>query len=141
MDNPAAQGRAGASIKFMLQRKNVLGGPLGICSNAPKTGFYRNGCCDTGEEDTGQHTVCIVATEEFLAFSKSHGNDLSTPMPQFGFPGVKPGDRWCLCVLRWKEALEAGMAPGVVLEATHEEALKYVRLEDLLTHAVSRSVC
>lgn len=89
----------------------------------------------------GQHTVCIVASEEFLAFSKGKGNDLSTPMPQFSFPGVKPGDRWCLCVLRWKEALEAGMAPGVVLEATHEEALKYVRLEDLLTHAVSRSVC
>ena len=125
----------------MPQRKNVLSGPLGSCSNAPKTGFYRNGCCDTGEEDVGRHTVCIVATEEFLSFSKAAGNDLSTPMPQFGFPGVKTGDRWCLCVLRWKEALAKGKAPGVVLEATHEEALKYVELEDLLRHAVSKSVC
>lgn len=125
----------------MLQRRNVLGGPLGICSNSPKTGFYRNGCCDTGEEDLGQHTVCIVATEEFLAYSKSRGNDLSTPKPQYAFPGVKPGDRWCLCVLRWKEALAEGMAPGVVLEATHEEALKYVELDDLLRCAVSKSVC
>ncbi len=125
----------------MNERKNVLGGPLGICSNAPMTGFYRNGCCDTGEEDVGQHTVCIEATAEFLEFSKARGNDLSTPMPMFNFPGVKPGDRWCLCVLRWKEALEAGMAPGVVLEATHAEALKYVEMEDLLRHAISRAVC
>lgn len=125
----------------MLQRRNVLGGPIGICSKAPKTGFYRNGCCDTGEEDVGQHTVCIVATQEFLAFSKAKGNDLSTPMPQYAFPGVKPGDRWCLCVLRWKEALAEGMAPGVVLEATHQEALMYVDLDDLLRHAVSNSVC
>lgn len=115
--------------------KNVLGGELKSCCTDPMTGFYRDGYCRTGADDTGRHTVCIRATDEFLEFSRSVGNDLSTPMPQYAFPGVKEGDQWCLCVLRWREALEAGMAPQVVLEATHESALKVVRLEDLKQHA------
>ncbi|MAT82623.1 MAG: hypothetical protein CMJ29_13385 [Phycisphaerae bacterium] len=117
-------------------QRNVLGGPLTPCSMEPLTGFYRTGCCDTGPEDQGSHTVCVTVTEAFLAFSQSAGNDLSTPMPQWGFPGLKPGDRWCLCAPRWQEALEAGMAPPVVLEATHEAALEYVSLEDLTSHAL-----
>ncbi|MEZ5613895.1 MAG: DUF2237 domain-containing protein [Rhodocyclaceae bacterium] len=118
-----------------LQR-NVLGGPLGVCSEAPVTGFFRTGCCDTSPEDIGRHTVCIVATEEFLAFSKARGNDLSTPRPEFDFPGVQPGQRWCLCAARWKEALHAGMAPKVVLNATNEATLDIVALEDLKRYAV-----
>jgi uncharacterized protein (DUF2237 family) len=116
--------------------RNVLGGRLESCSIQPVTGFFRNGCCDTSVEDVGSHTVCVVLTEEFLAFSASRGNDLSTPMPQFGFPGLKEGDRWCLCAPRWKEALDAGKAPRVVLRATHEAALHYCRLEDLKRFAV-----
>ncbi len=116
--------------------RNVLGTPLSICSNKPLTGFYRNGRCETGREDVGLHCVCIVATDEFLAFSASRGNDLSTPNPAYAFPGVKAGDRWCLCILRWKEALEAGRAPQVVLEATHISTLEFVSLEDLKRHAV-----
>lgn len=116
--------------------RNVLGTPLAICSNRPLTGFYRNGRCETGREDVGLHCVCIVATDEFLAFSASRGNDLSTPNPAYAFPGVKAGDRWCLCILRWKEALEAGRAPQVVLEATHISTLEFVSLEDLKRHAV-----
>jgi uncharacterized protein (DUF2237 family) len=100
------------------------------------TGFFRNGCCDTGPEDVGSHTVCTVVTDEFLGFSKSQGNDLSTPMPDFGFPGLKAGDRWCLCAPRWQEALEAGYAPRVVLRATHEDALSYCSLADLKRHAL-----
>lgn len=115
--------------------KNVLGGELKSCCTDPMTGFYRDGYCRTGVDDTGRHTVCIRATDDFLDFSRSVGNDLSTPMPHYAFPGVKEGDQWCLCVLRWREALEAGMAPQVVLEATHESALKVVRLEDLKQHA------
>jgi len=115
---------------------NVLGGPLEACSIKPMTGFYRNGCCDTGTEDVGSHTVCILATAEFLAFSKSRGNDLSTPMKAFGFAGLKPGDRWCLCAPRWQEALEAGKAPRVVLRATHQGALDYCALADLKKHAI-----
>jgi uncharacterized protein (DUF2237 family) len=115
---------------------NVLGGELVPCSNAPMTGFFRNGCCETGPEDIGLHTVCAVMTAEFLAFSKAAGNDLSTPMPQYGFPGLKPGDRWCLCAPRWKEALDAGMAPQVVLEATHEETLAIMPLGVLKDYAV-----
>lgn len=111
------------------QPRNVLGGPLQPCSTDPLTGFYRDGCCNVGPDDTGVHAVCIVATSEFLAFSKSRGNNLSDPAP--GFPGLKPGDRWCLCAPRWAEALEAGAAPRVVLEATHEAALEYASLEDL----------
>ena len=118
-----------------LQR-NVLGGPLGVCSEAPVTGFFRTGCCDTSPEDVGRHTVCIVATEEFLAFSKARGNDLSTPMPEYDFPGVQPGQRWCLCAARWVEALQAGMAPQVVLNATNEATLDIVSLEELKRYAV-----
>lgn len=111
--------------------KNVLGTELKSCCTDPMTGFYRDGSCNTGPDDTGRHTVCIVATDEFLAYSKSVGNDLSTPMPQYAFPGVKEGDKWCLCVERWQQALEDDMAPPVDLEATHERALDVVRLEDL----------
>jgi len=114
---------------------NVLGGELVPCSLSPKTGFFRNGCCETGPEDVGLHTVCAVMTAEFLAFSKAAGNDLSTPMPQYGFPGLKPGDRWCLCAPRWKEALDAGAAPKVVLEATHEETLAITTLGVLKDYA------
>ena len=115
--------------------RNVLGGALAPCSLAPITGFFRNGGCDTSPEDLGSHTVCVVMTTGFLAFSKSAGNDLSTPYPAWGFPGLRPGDRWCLCAPRWQEALEAGQAPKVVLEATHEGALRYCSLEDLQRHA------
>jgi hypothetical protein len=114
---------------------NVLGGVLEPCSTQPVTGFYRDGCCNTGAEDIGLHTVCVVLTAEFLLFSKSRGNDLSTPMPQYGFPGLKEGDRWCLCASRWKEAFEANVAPQVVLEATHAVTLHVVPLADLKQHA------
>jgi uncharacterized protein (DUF2237 family) len=117
---------------------NVLGGRLAPCSEEPLTGFFRDGCCRTGPEDVGSHTVCVELTAEFLAFSKAAGNDLSTPAPHFGFPGLKPGDRWCLCAPRWQEALEAGAAPRVVLEATHEGALDYTELDDLRAHAAMR---
>jgi uncharacterized protein len=116
-------------------RLNVLGTPLSDCSRRPMTGFFRNGCCDTSAEDEGSHTVCVVATAEFLAFSRGCGNDLSTPRPEFGFPGLKPGDRWCLCAPRYAEALAAGRAPRVVLAATHPAALEYVSLADLKAHA------
>jgi uncharacterized protein (DUF2237 family) len=116
--------------------RNVLGGILEICSSRPMTGFFRNGCCDTSDEDTGSHTVCAMMTAEFLAFSKATGNDLSTPRPEFGFPGLQPGDRWCLCAPRWQEALEANAAPRVVLRATQEGALDYCALADLKKYAV-----
>ena len=119
--------------------RNVLGGVLENCSLKPMTGFFRNGCCDTGAEDVGSHTVCVVMTAEFLAFSKSRGNDLSTPMPEFGFAGLVPGDRWCLCAPRWQEALEAESAPRVVLRATHEGALDYCALADLKRYAIDLS--
>ena len=115
---------------------NVLGEPLEMCSIKPMTGFYRDGCCDTGREDIGSHTVCAVMTAAFLDFSKSRGNDLSTPVPEFGFQGLKPGDRWCLCAPRWQEAFEANQAPRVVLRATHEGALSYCSLADLKRLAV-----
>src|ERR1700744_2319668 len=118
--------------------RNVLGGPLGACSMDPLTGFFRNGCCETGPEDVGMHTVWAVMTAEFLEFSQLVGNDLSTPRPEFGFPGLEPGDRWCLCAPRWKEALDAGFAPPVVLEATHEEVLAIAPLGVLKDHAVPR---
>lgn len=117
--------------------RNVLGGELKNCCTDPMTGFYRDGYCRTGADDTGRHTVCILATDEFLEYSKGAGNDLSTPMPQYSFPGVKHGDKWCLCVTRWQQAFEDGMAPQVDLEATHESALQVVRLEDLKEFAVS----
>ncbi len=116
--------------------RNVLGGQLEPCSVKPVTGFYRNGCCDTGREDVGSHTVCAVMTADFLAFSKSSGNDLSTPMLDYGFPGLRPDDRWCLCAPRWQEAFIAGKAPRIVLRATHEGALAYCALADLKRHAV-----
>ena len=116
--------------------RNVLGEPLDFCSITPMTGFYRDGCCNTGQEDIGSHTVCAVMTAAFLNFSKSRGNDLSTPVPELGFPGLKPGDRWCLCASRWQEAFEAGQAPRVVLRATHNAALAHCSLADLKRHAV-----
>lgn len=118
----------------LVQGKNVLGGELALCCRDPLTGFYRDGTCRTGADDHGVHTVCIRATAAFLAFSKSRGNDLSTAHPP-GFPGLKPGDQWCLCAARWQEAFEAGMAPEVVLEATHEATLAYCKLADLKAHA------
>ena len=116
--------------------RNVLGESLEICSITPMTGFYRDGCCNTGREDVGSHTVCTVMTAEFLEFSEARGNDLSTPLPEFGFPGLKPGDRWCLCAPRWQEAFEANQAPRVVLRATHEGALTYCSLADLKRFAI-----
>lgn len=116
--------------------RNVLGTTLQPCSMDPITGFSRSGSCETGPEDIGSHTVCAMMTEEFLAFSLSRGNDLSTPRPEYGFPGLTPGDRWCLCASRWHEAAEAGYAPPVVLEASHERALEIVSLADLEYHAL-----
>ena len=119
--------------------RNVFGAPLALCSNSPLTGFFRDGCCNTSAEDLGSHTVCAVMTAEFLAFSKAAGNDLSTPMPEYGFPGLKAGDRWCLCAARWQQAFLAGMAPRVVLAATHERALEIVALKDLKRFAIDLS--
>lgn len=116
--------------------RNVLGGELETCSTNPITGFFRDGCCRTGPDDVGLHILCAEMTAEFLAFSKLAGNDLSTPHPEFHFPGLQPGDRWCLCVLRWKEALEAGVAPPVFLSATHVSTLEFVDLDDLKAHAL-----
>jgi len=114
--------------------RNVLGGPLADCSHDPLTGFFRNGCCETGPMDRGSHTVCAVVTADFLHFSYTRGNDLITPRPDYAFPGLRPGNRWCLCVNRWREAWEAGCAPPVVLEATHEAALRSVTIEMLMAH-------
>lgn len=116
--------------------RNVLGKPLEPCSLTPRTGFFRDGCCRMGKSDLGLHLVCAQMTAEFLAYSRARGNDLSTPMPAHHFPGLQPGDRWCLCVERWKEALSAGAAPPVVLEATHASTLEFVDLEVLRQHAV-----
>jgi uncharacterized protein (DUF2237 family) len=115
--------------------KNVFGEDLILCSEAPLTGYFRNGCCETGPEDLGTHTVCAIVTEDFLAFSRSRGNDLVTPRPEWAFPGLKPGDRWCLCASRWIEAYNAGLAPKVVLEATHEKTLEWIPLEELVKFA------
>jgi uncharacterized protein (DUF2237 family) len=115
---------------------NVLGGPLEACGYDPMTGFWRDGSCRTGGQDLGVHAVCAVMTEEFLAYSSSVGNDLSTPHPELGFPGLGPGDRWCLCAGRWQQALEAGVAPPVVLEATHALALEFSSLDDLRAYAL-----
>ncbi|WP_045220772.1 DUF2237 family protein [Desulfonatronum thioautotrophicum] len=122
----------------MTPAMNVLGHPLQVCGTLPRTGFFRDGYCHTGPSDTGSHVVCAQVTSEFLAFTKSQGNDLSTPALEFGFPGLQPGDHWCLCALRWKEALLAGVAPPVFLAATHEAVLHYVSLKDLLNHALDR---
>lgn len=115
--------------------RNVFGEPLKACSSSPMTGFYRDGQCATGPEDQGRHTVCAVMTEEFLLFSRDQGNDLMTPLPHYRFPGLKPGDRWCLCALRWVEAWKAGKAPQVVLEATHEKTLEFIALTELVQYA------
>jgi uncharacterized protein (DUF2237 family) len=119
--------------------KNVLGGDLQSCCQDPVTGFYRDGFCNSGPGDFGVHVVCAQMTAEFLTFSRARGNDLSTPEPAYGFPGLKPGDRWCLCAERWKEAFDAGQAPPVVLEATHISALEFIDLAQLKAHAVSSS--
>ncbi len=116
--------------------RNVLGEPLALCSLDPITGFYRDGCCTTGAADVGRHVVCAEVTAEFLAYSSSRGNDLTTARPEFGFPGLNPGDRWCLCADRWREALEAGVVPPIVLRSTHQSALRQVDLEDLKAHAL-----
>lgn len=129
LDDASGNGRA---------HRNVLGGSLELCSLDPKTGFTRSGCCETGPEDTGSHTVCAVVTAEFLAFSRAHGNDLSTPRPEYGFPGLVPGDQWCLCAPRWQEALSGGAAPHVLLRATEASALDHCALDDLRRHALDR---
>jgi hypothetical protein len=116
---------------------NVLGEDLELCSAEPLTGFYRDGCCNTGADDHGVHVVCALMTDEFLEFSKAAGNDLSTPQPEVGFPGLNAGDRWCLCASRWKEAFDAGAAPPVVLAATHASVLEWVELGELRQHATS----
>jgi hypothetical protein len=116
--------------------RNVLGQPLVACSFEPLTGFYRDGCCKTGPQDIGKHLVCAVMTDSFLSFSKKRGNDLSTPRPEWGFPGLVAGDQWCLCVDRWKEALDAGVAPHIKLESTHLQALQFVSLDELKSLAV-----
>jgi uncharacterized protein (DUF2237 family) len=117
--------------------RNVLGSELILCSHDPLTGYFRDGCCNTDASDRGSHVVCAVVTAEFLEYSKSRGNDLSTPRPEYRFPGLKDGDRWCLCALRWREALSEGIAPDVVLECTNEKALDFVSLDHLLAHAAA----
>ena len=124
----------------MTDAKNVLGKKLALCCTDPITGFFRNGMCETGSQDLGTHVVCAQVTEEFLTFTKARGNNLSTPVPAYNFPGLKPGDKWCLCVSRWKEALDAGAAPPIVLSATHEATLNVVPLEVLQEHALDLSV-
>ncbi|MEA5503188.1 DUF2237 domain-containing protein [Halotia wernerae UHCC 0503] len=123
----------------MADAKNVLGTNLEICCTSPTTGYYRDGFCNTGGQDFGMHVVCAQLTAEFLEFTKLQGNDLSTPVPQFNFPGLQAGDRWCLCAARWQEALDAGVAPPVVLSATHARALEVCNLKDLQQHALSSS--
>ena len=121
----------------MDHKKNVLGSALELCCNAPKTGYFRDGYCRTGDHDHGRHVICAEMTKAFLHFTKERGNDLSTPRPEYDFPGLKPGDRWCLCALRWKEAQEHGVAPPIYLEACEETALRYVSLDVLQQHAIN----
>lgn len=123
----------------MADELNVLGEPLQSCSDEPLTGFFRDGCCRTGRQDRGAHVICARVTAEFLEYSRRRGNDLVTPQPASGFPGLRPGDRWCLCAARWKEALAADVAPRVVLQATHAQALEIVEMEDLKRHALDLS--
>ncbi len=138
MEAPSANRYAGAMRERVGEQgpRNVLGQPLESCSREPLTGFYRDGCCNTGPDDLGLHVVCAELTADFLDFSAARGNDLQTPRPELGFRGLRPGDRWCLCAARWQEALEAGVAPPVDLGATHEGALEVVSLEELLRHAL-----
>lgn len=131
-------GEKGSSVEFLESRstiqtmaRNVLGSELAVCSKNPVTGFFRDGCCNTNGDDGGMHTICVVMTEEFLTFSKERGNDLSTPRPEYGFPGLKAGNQWCVCLIRWKEALDAGVAPPVRLEATHVSVVEFIDLETL----------
>ena len=121
----------------MLSEKNVMGGPLALHCTSPQTGFYRDGYCRTGEADTGSHVIAAIITDEFLEFTKLQGNDLQTPLTMYDFPGLKSGDRWCLCAMRWGEAHEAGVAPPIVLEACHEKALKYIPLDILKSYQTS----
>ncbi|MBE9609434.1 DUF2237 family protein [Chitinilyticum piscinae] len=121
-----------------MQSTNVLGQPLQACSHDPLTGYLRDGCCHSLSDDPGQHTMCVQVSAAFLAFSRQRGNDLSTPRPEYGFPGLKPGDRWCLCALRWVEALQAGVAPPLYLAASDEQVLDYVSLETLVEYAIDR---
>ena len=123
----------------MPDDKNVFGEELETCSLSPMTGFFRDGCCRSDDQDLGMHVVCTEVTEEFLEFSKSAGNDLSTPRPEFDFPGLKPGDRWCVCALRWKEAMDNGAAPPVILASTHESVLEVISIEDLKRHSLDLS--
>ena len=118
-----------------MKDKNVFGDPIIACSENPVTGYFRDGCCNTDDRDLGMHTVCIVATEAFLEYSYDKGNDLITPMPHWDFPGLKPGDKWCLCALRFKQAVEDGVAPKIVLEATNEKTLDIISMDELLKHA------
>lgn len=118
-----------------MKSKNIFGEPLIECSTKPITGFFRDGCCKTDDQDAGEHTVCIIASEEFLLFSKAMGNDLSTPLPQYSFAGVRPGDKWCLCAKRWVEAYQNGYAPKIVLEATNETLLELVPMNVLISYA------
>jgi uncharacterized protein (DUF2237 family) len=122
-------------LKYVAMAKNVFGENLMTCSTTPMTGYYRNGCCETGNDDLGTHTVCAIMTEDFLTFSKEKGNDLSTPRPEWNFPGLKPGDKWCLCASRWMEAYRGNVAPMVFLEATNEKTLDYIALEELVKFA------
>lgn len=135
-EGPGDGGERGGDNNGPDPSVNVLGEPLEPCSLNPMTGFFRNGCCDTSGQDVGSHTVCVVMSAEFLEFSRARGNDLSTAMPDYGFPGLRPDDRWCLCAPRWQEALEAGKAPRVVLRATHKGALSYCKLSDLKRLAI-----
>ena len=136
MDGPGGLTGWGSRISVIVMARNVLGGELIACSTEPMTGFFRTGVCDTCGDDAGQHTVCAEMTLKFLEFSKAQGNDLMTPMPEYRFPGLKPGDFWCLCRGRWEEAHEAGVAPNIRLEATHASVLEYVDLDILKSYAV-----
>lgn len=126
-------------MNWSENQTSVIAEPLEPCSISPMTGFTRNGCCETGEEDVGSHTICVQVTDEFLEFSKAAGNDLSTAKPEFGFPGLKDGDRWCLCAIRWIQAMEAGAAPKVVMRATNAKALDVVSFSYLKNHAIDLS--
>jgi len=126
------------SLSDTQSPQNILGTTLKLCCADPKTGFFRDGFCNTNHQDQGLHTVCAVMTEEFLAFSKSRGNDLSTSRPEYDFPGLKPGDLWCLCALRWKEAFDAGVAPAIKANSTHSKTLDHIKLEDLKKHFIEK---
>ena len=139
MPSPTNPDLSVITVNWPQQQLSVLGEPLVPCSENPMTGFTRNGCCETGPEDFGSNTVCAQMTDEFLAFSRAQGNDLSTPVPEFGFPGLVAGDRWCLCAARWQEAFEAGQSPRVLLRSTHQAALAVCDLGDLKSLAIDLS--